>query len=218
MDKKSQVFIFQNKKPKINAYRAIRGDGLEDAEKFADDVLANFRIPAKVNISALRRASDKAGEFILVECKVASNGGMFNNFYLPFRIRKGRLMPPSVVSHENLGTRVLAQSTFDDIFKRCVSVPFQRHVPFNNGGGQQMFLQELFSLFASSEDDTELLTCQKATMKEDCWCSNKILKKGDKVFIEGVDPTDYSKLIVFCSEKNARYSVLKEKVSLKKGK
>lgn len=123
MNKEGQIFVFEKRKPKINAYRAIRGDGLEDAERFANDVLANFRIPAKVVINAMKRQADKAGEYILVECKVASDTGMYNNFYIPFRIRKGRLMPPSVVSHENLGTRVLAQSTFDDIFKRCVSAP-----------------------------------------------------------------------------------------------
>lgn len=215
MNKEGQIFVFEKRKPKINAYRAIRGDGLEDAERFANDVLANFRIPAKVVINAMKRQADKAGEYILVECKVASDTGMYNNFYIPFRIRKGRLMPPSVVSHENLGTRVLAQSTFDDIFKRCVSAPLQRHVPFDNSSGQVMFLQDLFKLFASSEDDFELLTGQKGKMKEDCWCSNRILKKGDCVFVEGVDPTDEDKIVVFCPKKNSRFSVLKEKVSLK---
>lgn len=218
MDKQSQIFIFQKKKPKISAYRAIRNDGLEDAEKFASDVLANFRIPAQVKINAVRRQADKAGEFILVECKIASDTGMYNKFYMPFRIRKNRLMPPSVVSHENLGTRIVAQSTFDDIFKRCVSVPVQRHVPFDNSSGQTFFLQDLLRMFSASADDVELLTGQRGVMKEDCWCSNTILKKGDCVIVEGVDPTDYSKIMVFCSDKNARYSVLREKVLLGKGK
>lgn len=210
MDKSAQIFLFQKRKPKVNAYRAIRGDGLDDAEKFASDVLANYHIPTSVNIKALRRQADKSGEFILVECSIQSESGMFNAFHIPFRIRKGKLMPPSVVSHDNLGVRVLAQSTFDDIFKRNVSLPVVRHVPFDNSGGT-FNLHDLFKLFAS-KDDEELVTGKKGKMKVDCSCTNTILKKGDEVFIEGIDPVNEDYLIVFCPKKNARYKVLKEKV------